>query len=127
MVYQFEKWNSDMLQAIEKELAERNILPDDIALRKQEIIDKETTDLNQGKAASLTGQSFRWLGVLGFIGLIIGYNYAFSKTKNKYTGKKNYTYDELSKDNGTYIFYISLSIFIHYFMYKAMTFKENLF
>ena len=80
MVYQFEEWNADMLQAVEKELLERNILPDDIAIRKQEIIDKETTDLEQGKAASLTEQIFGWLGVLGFIGLFIGYNYAFSKT-----------------------------------------------
>lgn len=44
MVYKFEEWNCDMLQAIEKELLERNILPNDIAIRKQEIIDKETTD-----------------------------------------------------------------------------------
>src|SRR5688572_12095315 len=112
MVYAFDEWSSDMLRAVENELADRNILAEDVSIRKQELIDKDTARLEQGKAASLAGQIFGWLGVLGLIGLIIGYNYTFSKTKSKYTGKKYYTYDEPSRDNGSYIFYISISVFV---------------
>lgn len=118
MVYQFDEWNPDMLEAVEKELLRREMLPDDIATRKQEIIDSEAFYLEQGRPASLAGQIFGWLGVLGFIGLIIGYNYAFAKSKSKYTGKKYFKYDEASRENGNYIFYISLSVFIIYFLYK---------
>ena len=125
MVYQFEQWDIGMLQAIEDELQNRQILPDDIPERKQQIIDEYTADLEQGKKASLPGQIFGWLGVLGFLGLAIGYNYAYTKSKSKYTGKKYYKYDEDSRDNGTYIFYISLAIFILYFLYKLATLRGN--
>ena len=124
-VYQFDQWDSEMLQAIEDELQNRQILPNDISERKQKIIDKDTADLEQGKEASLAGQIFGWLGVLGILGLIIGYNYAFTKSKSKYTGKKYYKYDEPSRDTGTYIFYISLTIFVLYFFYKLATFRGN--
>ena len=125
MVYQFAEWSADMQQAVEKELLERHLLPDDIAIRRQEIIDKDTFRLEQGKAASLMGQIFGWLGVLGLIGLVIGYNYAFSKTTSKYTGKTYRTYDGPSRDNGTYIFYISLTISIVYSLYKVATLRGN--
>ena len=121
MVYQFDQWDSEMLIAVEEELKLRQILPDDIVKHKQEIIDNELSELSKGKEASLAGQIFGWLGVLGVLGLIIGYNYAFSKTKSKYTGEKFYKYDESSRDNGTYIFYTSLIAFILYFFYKLIT------
>jgi hypothetical protein len=125
MVYQFAEWSPDMLQAVEKELIERQLLPSDVALRRQEIIDRDTLSLEQGKQASLMGQIFGWLGVLGLIGLVIGYNYAFSKIRSKYTGKTYYKYDRPSRDNGSYIFYISLTVFILYSFYKVATLRGN--
>jgi hypothetical protein len=127
MVYQFSEWNADMLQAVQEELLERELLPEDVAIRRKEIVDNDTSNLEQGKAASLSGQIFGWLGVLGLIGLIIGYNYAFSKTKSKYTSKEYYTYDEASRDNGSYIFYTSLTIAIIYLIYKLATLTGNSF
>lgn len=120
IVYQFDQWDSEMLQAVEKELLQRQLLPEDISIRKQEMIEKETLDMEQGKQASLAGQILGWFGVLGLLGICIGYNYAFSKTRSKYTGKKYYKYDEPSRENGTYIFYTSLTILILYILYKLL-------
>lgn len=125
MVYQFDQWDTEMLRAVEGELQNRQILPEDIKIRKKEIIDKELADLAKGKDASLLGQIFGWLGVLGILGIIIGYNYAFSRTKSKYTGKEFYKYDAPSRENGTYIFYTSLAVFVLYFLYKLVTLRGN--
>lgn len=121
MVYQFHVWDNLMLVEVEKELSQRQLLPNDIKILKQELIVAEQEKLAKGKEASLAGQIFGWLGVLGLVGLVIGYNYAFSKNKSKYTGEVFYKYDEASRQNGSYIFYTSLSIFILYFFYKVIT------
>jgi hypothetical protein len=117
MVYQFTEWDPEMLQAVENELQKRQQLPDDVAIRKQEIINNEHLELSKGKAASIGGQILGWLAVLGLIGLIIGYNYAYSKTRSKYTQKKYFTYDEDTRDNGRYIFYTGLAILVASFLY----------
>ncbi|MBC7510700.1 MAG: hypothetical protein H7320_18430 [Ferruginibacter sp.] len=74
---------------------------------------------SKGKQPRLQDKFFGWLGVPGFIGLIIGYNYAFSKTKSKYTGKRYYTYDEPSRDNGTFI-----SIFLYQYSFFTYCTKQ---
>jgi hypothetical protein len=121
MVYQFDEWSPEMLQAVQAELERRQMLPDDIAARKQEIIDREIALLSKGKPASLMGQLFGWIGVLGVFGLIIGYRYVFTKVKSKYTGQKFYKYDKPSRDNGQYIFYTSLAAWILFGLYKIVT------
>ena len=125
MVYQFDEWSPEMLKAIEDELQRRQMLPSDITIRKQEIIDKELEILSKGKPATLMGQIFGWLGVLGVLGIIIGYNYSFAKVKSKYTGKKFYKYDEPSRENGNYIFYTSLTVLTLYILYKIVTLTGN--
>ena len=127
MVYQFDEWSPEMLKAIEDELERRQMLPNDIAIRKKEIINKELKTLSKGKPASMMGQVFGWIGVLGLLGIIIGYTYSFSKVKSKYTNQKFYKYDEPSRENGTYIFYTSLTVFISYFLYKLITIRGNSF
>ena len=127
MVYQFDQWDTEMLKAIEGELQNRQILPHDIQVRKQELIDEEFKELSKGKEASCAGQLFGWLGVLGLLGLIIGYNYAYSKSTSKYTGEEYYKYDESSRENGSYIFYTSLTVLILYFLYKIITLSGSTF
>lgn len=125
-VYQFDQWDVAMLQVVEAELRLRNILPPDVEERRLEIVKEEDKKLSKGTAASIGGQIFGWLGVLGLFGLIIGYNYSFSKVRSTYTGKKYYQYDEDSRDNGRYIFYTSLivqSIGICYVLYAAFLSK----
>lgn len=121
MLYQLDQWSPPMLSAVEAELIKRNLLPADINLKKQEIIAAEEAELCQGKEASFIGMLLGWLGILGFIGLIIGYQYSFAKKRSKYTGKVYFKYDESSRKNGHYIFYTSISIFILYFLYKMVT------
>jgi hypothetical protein len=94
MVYQFTEWDPEMLDGVETELQKRNLLPTDITSRKQKLIADEDQALSNGLQASLTGQIVGWLGVLGLIGLIIGYNYTFSKVRSKYTKKVYYKYDK---------------------------------
>ena len=65
MVYEFEEWSPEMLASIEAELAKRNILPNDINIRKQQMVEKEDEHLSTGKKASIIGQVVGWLTVFG--------------------------------------------------------------
>ena len=65
MVYEFDEWSPEMLTAVETELGERKILPDDISIRKQQAINEEHELLSKGTAASLGGQVFGCDGFLG--------------------------------------------------------------
>ncbi len=121
MVYEFDKWDSEMLEAVETELAGRGLMPDDVKERRQNLVEQEHELLAKGREASLAGQIFGWLGCLGFFGLIIGYNYAFSKTRSRYTRKAYYKYDETSRENGSYIFYTACTAFTLYLLYKIVT------
>jgi len=117
MVYQFADWDTEMLAAVEAELESRKLLPGDIAARKQEMIEAEDAALSKGKEASLAGQIFGWIGILGILGLIIGYHYSFSKVRSKYTQRVYYKYGADSRDNGSYIFYVALLVFIASIVY----------
>lgn len=121
MVYEFEEWSPEMLTTIEEELSKRNILPNDINIRKQQLIELEEEQLVKGKQASLFGQIIGWITVFGFFGILIGYQYAFSKTRSKYTSKEYYTYNDASRKNGSYLFYISICLFAITIFYKMIT------
>ncbi len=122
MVYEFAEWSPEMLASVEEELAYRNILPNDIKDRKQQLTEIEDEQLLQGKEASIIGQVIGWLTVLGILGIFIGHYYRFSKVRNRYSGKEYYRYNEHSKRNGSYLFYtaiILLSLEILYRISKA--------
>lgn len=108
MVYEFDKWSPEMLVSIESELANRNILPKDIKSKKQELIKLEIANLSEGKSASIIGMVVGWLTSFGLLGIFIGYNYSFSKVKNKYSGEQYFKYDETSRKIGFYLFYASI-------------------
>lgn len=123
MVYEFDEWSPAMLAAVETELSERQILPNDVSARKQQAVIAEDEVLTKGTEASLAGQIFGWIFVLGLIGLYIGYNYAYAKATSKYTGKKYFKYDEPSRENGSYIFYVSIAVLILGFIYAIATYN----
>jgi len=82
MVYEFGQWSPDMQYAVETELIDRNILPSDISETKENLIAQEIFDLSHGKEASLAGLIIGWFMVFGLLGIIIGHNYAYAKTKS---------------------------------------------
>ena len=125
IVYQFDQWDAEMLQAVELELQNRNILPTDIAARKNDIIYKEDKMLSIGKEATFPQQFLGWIGIVGFLGLIIGYNLAFAKNMSRYTGKEYFKYDDETRENGRYVYYISLTIIIVFVLYRVMNFFER--
>ncbi len=127
MVYQFDQWDTDMLQALETELLNRNILPTDITSRKNELIYKEDKILSIGKEATFPQQFLGWIGIVGFLGLIIGYNLAFAKNISKYTGKEYFKYDDETRENGRFMYYISLTIIIVFVLYRVINFLERSF
>lgn len=110
MVYEFDKWNGEMLTAVEQELAHRNILPADISSRKQQLAETEEAELSVGKEATLAGQVVGWLLVFGLLGMAIGYNYAFSKVRGKYSDKSFYKYNEDSRKAGRFLFIASIFV-----------------
>jgi|GEM_PF-1190922 len=125
MVYQFDAWDAQMLEAVQDELKRRNALPADILIRKQELIAKERIELSKGQPASTGGQVLGWLCIFGLFGILIGYNYAYAKKKSKYTGEKFYKFDTASRDNGRYILYTSLTMLILFIFYKLVTLNGN--
>jgi hypothetical protein len=125
IVYQFDKWDAEMLEAVEIELEDRNLLPTDIASRKDELIYKEDKMLSVGKEATFPQQFLGWIGIFGLLGLIIGYNLAFAKNSSKYTSKTYFKYDDETRENGRYMYYISLTIIIVFALYKLMNFVEQ--
>ncbi len=118
MAYEFTTWSPEMLQGVEQELKDRKILPPDLKEKKDTAIIQEDVELTEGKQASLLGQVIGWVTLLGFLGVFIGYHYAFSKRKSSFTDKIYYTYNESSRTNGKYLFYISLTLFTLILIYR---------
>jgi len=121
IVYQFDEWSPEMLEAVEHELAIRNILPTDIIVKKQQLTEAEEEKLIKGKEASLIGQIIGWLAVFEFLGIFIGYYYSFSKERSKYTDKQYFRYNESSRKIGSYLFYSSMCLSVIAIFYKIMT------
>lgn len=121
MVYEVDKWGADMLNAVELELSNRNKLPPDIQVTRQQLIDQERILLEKGKEASLFGQIFGWLTVFGLGGIFIGYHYAYAKIKSKYTSATYYEYNEEVRRNGRNMFSLSLLLSSILIGYKILT------
>ncbi len=125
MVYQFEQWDDEMMVAVQNELAARNLLPDDVSEKRHRVIEKEDEILSEGKEATFAQQFLGWIGVLGILGLIIGYELAFAKTTSTLTGKEYFKYDDQSRESGRYMYYITLAVIIGFFLYKIANFIER--
>ena len=125
MVYQFHEWDAEMLLAVEAELKERNILPDDILIKKNKLIQKEDEYLSTGKEATFPQQFLGWIGIFGILGIIIGNHLAFAKTVSKYTGKEYFKYDEPSRESGRYMYYISITIIVIFCLYNLANYMER--
>ena len=120
MVYGFDEWSPEMLSAVEAELSKRNLLPNDITLRRQQLIEVEEAELKEGRQAGFFGQIMGWLTVLGLLGIAIGYHYAFSKVASKYADKEYFRYNEASRRNGTYLFYTSICLSAMTILYRLI-------
>ena len=125
MVYQFTQWDAEMLLAAEDELKQRNILPDDILVKKNKLIQKEDEFLSEGKEATFPQQFLGWIGIFGVLGLIIGHHLAFAKTISKYTGKEYFKYDEPSRESGRYMYYLSLAMIVVFLLYNIANYIER--
>ena len=119
MVYEFNTWNPLMLHAVEEELSSRNLLPEDLKQKKEYLMTEENVALTNGKQASVFGQVIGWLTVTGFIGIFMGYNYAYAKERSKYTDKVYFKYNKSSRENGKNLFYASLVLGVLIILYKT--------
>jgi hypothetical protein len=125
IVYEFYEWDEDMLVAVQNELTFRGKLPDDIIYKKYNEILKEDAFLSEGKEATFPQQFLGWIGIVGVLGIIIGYELYFSKTKSHFTAKEYFKYNEDSRESGRYMFYISLAVVVGFFVYKFANFIER--
>lgn len=125
MVYQFDKWSPRMLESVESELNARNILPVNIKTERERLIGEEEQKLVVGREASSLGLIAGWLTIFGFLGIVIGYNYAFSKTKSRYIDKKYFTYNEKTRKIGLPMFYVSLILSAGTLFYKLLTLNQT--
>ncbi len=118
IVYHPDTWEMAVVCAAENILLTKGLLPEDIQKRRSDAILKEENELSHGKSASTSGLILAWIGVFGILGLIIGYNYAFSKTTSLYTGKKFYNYNEETRETGRLIFIAALTTHLLFLLYK---------
>ncbi len=118
IVYHPDNWDIPMMRAAENMLIKRESLPEDIQKRRTDDILAEEEKLAHGKSATANGLLLAWIGVFGVLGLIIGYNYAFSKTSSLYTGKKFHNYNEETRETGRLIFIASLTTHTIFILYK---------
>jgi hypothetical protein len=127
MIYEIDQWSPEMLTAIETELSKRNILPAYIGERREKIVSAEDLKLSKGRPASLGGQVIGWLTIFGLLGIMIGYDYAFSKVISKYSDKMYFKYNEVSRKNGKYLFYTSIIASATAIFYKiAVSYGPNI-
>jgi hypothetical protein len=118
IVYEFAEWDEEMQTAVQHELSMRNLLPDDVAARKAQVIERDDAILSEGKAATFPQMFLGWIGILGLLGLIIGYQLAFAKVTSVYTGKEYFKYDDDSRENGKFMFYITITLAGLWILYK---------
>ena len=116
--YNVNAWNPEMVEGVKKELTKRNILPAEIIKEKSGLEIEDNFTLEIGKKAGLFGQIVGWLCVFGLVGIAIGYHYAYSKETSRYTGEVYYAYDEASRQNGRYLFTISIILSCFTIMYR---------
>ena len=116
--YNVNAWNSEMVEGVKKELTKRNILPTEIIIEKSVLEMEDNITLQIGKKAGLLGQIIGWLCVFGLLGIAIGYHYAYSKETSRYTEEVYYTYDEASRENGRYLFIMSIILSCFTLIYK---------
>ena len=119
IVYQFYEWDEDFLFAVQNELIFRGKLPEDIISKKNIEIKKEDALLSEGKEASFSQQFLGWIGIAGVLGIIIGYELHFSKTKSHFTEQEYFKYNEDSRESGRYMFYLSLAFVVCFIFYKV--------
>lgn len=127
MVYQDRQWETDILIEAEAELQRRGILPEEIKLRKTALIEREDAILSEGRESDWAGRLLGWVGIFGVLGIIIGYHHTFAKVMSKYTGKEYFKYNEQSRENGRYTFYIAVILHTLWFLNKLMIFMRDRF
>ncbi len=122
-----DQWEPALLLAAEEELQQRNLLPDEMLIRRAQLIAKEEESLAEGKEATLLQQFFGWLGIFGLLGIIIGYDLYFSKAESLYTGKLYHEYDSESRENGRYIFFTSIITHSLFIIFKIVPWIQDMF
>ncbi len=100
----------------------RGILPEEIKLRKAALIEREDAVLSEGRESDWAGRVLGWAGIFGLLGIIIGYHHTFGKVMSKYTGKEYFKYNEQSRENGRYTFYIAVILHTLWTLNKLMIF-----
>lgn len=118
IVYEFAEWDEEMQAAVQHELAMRELLPEDVAVRKEQVLKKDDAILSEGKEATFSQLALGWIGIFGLLGIIIGYHLAFAKIKSVYTGKEYFKYDDDSRENGKFMFYITITLAGLWVFYK---------
>ena len=125
MLHSPAQWEPELLLAAEDELEQRNLLPEEALIRRQQMIAREEERLSEGKPATFLQQFFGWLGIFGILGLIIGYDLYFSKVKSIYTDRLYDEYDSTSKENGRYIFFVSVITHSLFILFKVLPWIQN--
>ena len=125
MVYQYRQWETAILIEAEAELQKRNILPDEIRLRKLALIERENILLSEGRESDWAGRVLGWLGIFGILGIIIGYHHSYGKVYSQYTGEEYFKYNESSRENGRYTLYIAMILHALFLLNKLMIFMQD--
>lgn len=110
ILYEYHKWNPELIDVIKKELEKRNCFPIDYNDKINGLIQEEKTILEKGLQISLTKKIISCLTIFGLLGIYVGYTFENSKVKSTYTNLEYLKYCEEDRNFGKYIFYLSIAI-----------------
>ena len=109
----YHSYQPEMVAAVTEELQARNVDLADLLIHRSELELEDEERLAKGSKGNSLYLIFCFLASLlgGFAGVIGGYIYAYSKTSSK-AGQKYYVYDKQTRQYGTVIFWIGISVFV---------------
>ena len=106
-------YQEDFIIVVKEELSKRKIPLDSLEQIKSKAEEISDKNLELGEQGNPLWIAFSFVAALfgGFIGLVAGYIYAFSKKKNS-QGEAIYAYNEQTRKYGTWILIVGVIVFV---------------
>ena len=109
----YHSYQPEMVAAVTEELQARNVDLTQLLAQRSELEQEDEEQMAKGRKGNILYLIFCFIASLlgGFAGVIGGYIYAYSKTSSK-AGQKYYVYNKQTRQYGTVIFWIGISVFV---------------
>jgi hypothetical protein len=108
------EYQPEYITIVEQEMINRKVPNyETLKTRKEKLEEKANTEIEYGRAGTTMWIALYFLSSLfgGIIGIIAGYNYAFSERENS-KGEKYYTFTKETRNMGMIMFFLGLIVLV---------------